>query len=147
MVPDDAHSGDIGPPDRQTLRLLERQLASDPLVVDTSFEPDSYEPRALVADIDSSRYPESVRAARLELRWFTTDDFSVHYIETHDDRTQWECRWDRHPNTHNARMHFHQPPTAEEVTDLSLASVHPLDIYSTVLTAVEERCEDLWDRE
>lgn len=28
-------------------------------------------------------------------------DFSVHYVEEHEDGGRWECRWDRHPNTHN----------------------------------------------
>lgn len=136
-----------GPPDRQTVRLLERHLGSDPLVAETAFEPDSYEPQRLRALLDAGRYPDDVTAARIDIRWFTTGDFSFHYVEDHDSGASWECRWDRHPNEHNSRLHFHEPPTASTVTDLDLdlASLHPLDVYSTVLTAVEQRIESVWE--
>ncbi|ERG92290.1 MAG: hypothetical protein J07HQW1_02326, partial [Haloquadratum walsbyi J07HQW1] len=77
-----------------------------------------------------------------DIRWFTTGDFSVHYVEEHEDVERWECRWDRdrHPNTHNTRLRFHKPPTATEITDLELPL---LDIYFTVFTAVEQRIETL----
>lgn len=132
-----------GPPDRQTLRLLERHLAKDPLVAETAFEPDAYEPRLLCARLDASLYPEAIETVRLDIRWFTSGDFSIHYLEGTTDR-QWECRWDRHPNDHNAREHFHQPPDADDVSDLSLPSRHPLDVYSTVQTALEQRLETHW---
>lgn len=140
---EDSGNDSTGPPDRQTLRLLERQLASDSLVVETVFEPDPYEPRLLRALLDAGRYPESVTEARIDIRWFTTDDFSIHYLESRDG-THWECRWDRHPNTHNTRLHFHEPPTGSNITDLELSSLHPLDVYSTVFDAVEQRIESLW---
>lgn len=142
--PTDSGPESTGPPDRQTLRLLERQFAAEALVAETLFDPDSYEPRLLRATLDAERYPESVATARFDVRWFTTGDFSIHYVEEHDGEEQWECRWDRHPNTHNARVHFHQPPTATAVTDLALDSLHPLEVYSTVLTAIEYRLETLW---
>ncbi len=142
--PEDPVSDSTGPPDQQTLRLLERHLASDSLVDETTFDPDSYEPRLLQARLDTGRYPDSVTAVRLDIRWFTTGDFSIHYVEEHDEEDQWECRWDRHPNTHNTRLHFHQPPTATEITDLELSSLHPLEVYSTVFTAIEQRLESLW---
>jgi hypothetical protein len=142
--PEDPVPDSTGPPDRQTLRLLERHLASDSLVAETAFDPDSYEPRLLQALLDTERYPDSVTAVRLDIRWFATGDFSIHYIEEHDEEDQWECRWDRHPNTHNTRLHFHQPPTATESTDLELPSLHPLEVYSTVFTAIEQRLESLW---
>jgi len=143
---DDPAAGSAGPPDRQTLQLLERHLASDSLVAETTFDPDAYEPRLLRASLDAGQYPESITAARLDVRWFTTDDFSFHYVEQHGDGDRWECRWDRHPSSHDARLHFHQPPSAAEVTDLSLPSLHPLEVYSTVLTAVDQRIETLWSR-
>lgn len=142
--PEDSAPDSTGAPDRQTLRLLERHLASDSLVAETTFDPDSYEPRLLHARLDTDRYPDSVTAVRLDVRWFTTGDFLVHYVEDHADANQWECRWDRHPNTHNTRLHFHEPPSATEVTDLKLPSLHPLEVYSTVLSAIEQRRETLW---
>jgi hypothetical protein len=140
---EDSGSGSTGPPDRQTLRLLERQLASDSLVAETVFEPGPYEPRLLQVLLDAGQYPEPVTAARVDIRWFTTDDFSIHYLESRDG-DHWECRWDRHPNTHNTRLHFHEPPTGDEISDLELSSLHPLDVYSTVFDAIEQRIGSLW---
>ena len=144
--PDGSDSLSTGPPDRQTLRLLERHLRSESLIAETSFDPDSYEPRLLQGFLDSDNYPDAVSVARLDIRWFTTGDFSLHYVEEHEDGTRWECRWDRHPNTHNPRLHFHDPPSATDVSDLTLPSVHPLDVYSTVLTAIAQRIETLWSQ-
>ena len=141
---EDATADSTGPPDRQTLRLLERQLTTDPLAAATQFDPNTHEPRLLTATLDTERYPDTVTDARIDIRWFTTGDFSIHYVETRGDNTHWECRWDRHPNTHNSRLHFHEPPTDIEVSDLDLASLHPLDVYSTVFEAIEQRIESLW---
>ena len=140
----DGGSPSTGPPDRRTLRLLERHLAGDPLVAETEFDPNSDEPRELRAHIAIDGFPPSVERVRLDVRWFATDDFSMHYIETtRDDR--WECRWDRHPNSHNSRLHFHQPPDGTDATDLELPSLHPIDVLSTVLAAIEERIEQRWE--
>lgn len=144
---DDSASPSTGPPDRQTLRLLERHLTSDSLVIETSFDPDLYEPRLLSALLDDRQYPDSIIAARLDIRWFETGDFSFHYVEEQQGEDNWECRWDRHPNTHNTRLHFHESPSATEATDLELSSLHPLEVYSTVLTAIERRIEALWSED
>lgn len=145
MCPPSDTSPSTGPPDRQTLRLLERHLANETLVDNTSFAPNPHEPRLLHAHFDTAHYPDSTTAARLDVRWFTTGDFSFHYVETNADDPQWECRWDRHPNTHNTRVHFHHPPDGNEVTNLSLSSHHPLDVYSTVLDAIEQRLNAQWE--
>lgn len=141
--PEDSVGHSTGLPDRQTLRLLERHLAPESLVIETAFEPDPYEPRLLAVFLDADRYPGAVTTARLDIRWFRTGDFSIHYVETRA-AADWECRWDRHPNTHNSRLHFHEPPAGTEVVDLELSSLHPLEVYSTVLTAIEHRIETLW---
>ncbi|WP_233138769.1 MULTISPECIES: hypothetical protein [Halorubrum] len=107
------------------------------------FEPDSHEPQLLRGTLDTERYPGSETAAQIDIRWFTTGDFSIHYREVRGT-DQWECRWDRHPNTHNARVHFHEPPTGVEVSNLELSSLHPLDVYSTVFEAIDQRIETLW---
>lgn len=139
----DSASGSTGPPDRQTLRLIERQLTADPLVAEVQFEPDPHEPRLLRALLAADRYPDTATTARIDVRWFATGDFSIHYVETRDDG-RWECRWDRHPNAHNSRVHFHEPPTGATVLDLDLLSLHPLEVYATVLDAIERRIEAVW---
>ena len=143
--PTESPGGSTGPPNRQTLRLLERQCATTPLVADTGFQPSATEPRRLVATFDTDAFPEPVATARLDIRWFTTGDFSLHYVEATTDGDQWECRWDRHPNPHSARLHFHEPPDGTSVVDLSLKSTHPLDVYSTVVAAIQQRLADHWD--
>lgn len=137
----------IGPPDRQTLRLLEKHLADDRLVETTAFEPDVHTPRRLVAHLDATLYPASVTEARLDIRWFTSGDFSIHYVESGAEGPMWECRWDRHPNEHNTRLHFHRPPDCSDVDDLSLSSLHPLEVYSTVLEAVSQRLGAHWSED
>jgi len=133
-----------GPPDRQTLQLLERRLSDHSLVSTTEFEPDRYEPRRLRAQLDGEQFPDTVAATRLDARWFTTDDFSVHYVEARTDATEWDCRWDRHPNEHNARLHFHRPPDGTEIADLAFESTHPMEVSVTVMEAVEQRLASLW---
>ncbi|WP_348643029.1 hypothetical protein [Natronomonas gomsonensis] len=142
--PTDAPTGRTGPVDRQTLRLLETHLIDDPLVESTSIDPDPYEPRLLHASLDTGRYPESVETVRIDIQWFTSGDFSFHYLETESAGQHWECRWDRHPNEHNTRLHFHMPPTGTNVRDIPDLAEHPLEVYSTVLTAIDERIETLW---
>lgn len=134
----------VGPPDRQTLRLLEKHLADDPIVAGTAYEPDVHAPRLLRAHLDATRYPAAVTDARLDVRWFSSGDVSVHYLEVGADGPRWECRWDRHPNDHDPRLHFHRPPDGADVSDLSLPSLHPLEVYSTVLAAIERRIESHW---
>lgn len=55
-----------GPPDRQTLQLLDRCLSGHPLVSATEFNPDSYEPRLLRARLDDEQLSDAVAAARLD---------------------------------------------------------------------------------
>lgn len=139
-----------GPPDRRILRLLERQFAAEPAVAETRFEPTSQAPRLLQARFDATRYPPSVDTARLDVRWFASGDFSFHYAEAGEAGAagaDWECRWDRHPNEHNARVHFHQPPDGANVCDLDVPSLHPLDVYATVVAAIDRRIDQHWDDE
>lgn len=143
-APGDEEPTSTGLPDRQTHRLLEGVLADDPMVATTEFDPDGSEPTVLRAPFDMARYPATVEAARLDVRWFTGGDFSMHYVETLADGDRWECRWDRHPNSHNARLHFHRPPTGDDVDDLEMSAAHPLDVTATVLAAVERRIEGHW---
>ncbi|SEH17069.1 hypothetical protein SAMN04487967_2958 [Natronorubrum sediminis] len=141
-------SGDqptTGPPDRRTLRLLERQFSAEPIVEETVFDPNSDEPRELRVRLNDEQYPSEVTASRLDCRWFTTGDFSFHYVESMASDVRWECRWDRHPNAHDDRLHFHQPPAGNDTTGLELPSLHPRDVLSVVLAAVETRVEQRWD--
>ncbi|WP_394338589.1 hypothetical protein [Halorubrum sp. 48-1-W] len=99
----------------------------------------------LRVELSGDYYPNEV-SARFEIRWYRNDDFSVHYQEVWRDGA-WQCRWDRHPNVHNSRDHFHPPPTAGRIDaeDGRWPDDHR-DVCRLVLDSLEERVETLWDR-
>ena len=99
----------------------------------------------LRVELSGAYYPRD-GAARIEIRWYRNDDFSVHYREEREDRG-WQCRWDRHPNAHNSRAHFHPPPEASraDAEDAEWPTDHR-DVCRLVFEFVEERVETLWDR-
>jgi hypothetical protein len=142
--PDDEDASSTGPPDQQTLRLVERLLRDEPLVTETEYDPDRYEPRLPRAAFDAEQYPSNLKTARTDVRWITGGNFSIQYLVTTTDDESWECRCDRHPNPHNSRLHVHEPPTGIEVRDLSLSSGHPIDVLATVLAAMDRRISDHW---
>lgn len=131
--------------DVPTLRTLARRADSHPLVDGWSFEPSSVSPRNLELSLVASAYPKPVPAARIDLRWFTTNDYSLHYLETRTDRSApYQCRWDRHPKTTAPRTHFHPPPGAGGTEPSSLGS-HHLDVLFSVLDWVRDRVDTLDD--
>lgn len=127
--------------DMTTLRTLGRRAATHPLVAAWSFEPTSTSPRYLEVELDADAYPVSVDAVRLEIHWFDTDDYYVHYIETRDTE-YYQCRWDRHPKTDAPRCHFHPPPDAGTAVESPLET-HALEVLFTILDWVSERVETL----
>lgn len=76
-------------------------------------------PSMLVVDFDTDRYPSHVTEASLEIQWYRNDDYNFHYVETHTPDGVWQCRWDRHPNPHTNRAHFHPPPGGHARATLS----------------------------
>ncbi|WP_254544602.1 hypothetical protein [Halomarina pelagica] len=107
----------------------------------------SEKPDRIVATFVDVLYPTQVSAAWLELRLRLNDDCNIIYIEDWDG-TRWECRWDRHDNDHNAREHFHPPPTVTTATatDIDLPD-DPNRAVETALRFVEDRIHDLWQSE
>lgn len=117
------------------------------------FETTSLAERAVITDanghlelrvrLSTAYYPENVETASLSIRWYANDDFKIHYREARDG-SDWECRWDRHPNGHNARDHFHEPPDASTPAgDASWPSDYR-EVLTLVLDDVEDRIADLW---
>jgi hypothetical protein len=99
----------------------------------------------LRVDLSSDYYP-SEGSARLEIRWYRNDDFTIHYREERPE-TSWMCRWDRHPNAHNSRSHFHPPPDASrtDAENTPWPATHR-DVISVVLDRIEARIETLWEQ-
>ncbi|WP_050033601.1 hypothetical protein [Halorubrum halophilum] len=140
-LPDDVPAG--GRLDRTTMRTLGRRAATHPLVDSWAFEPDSISPRSLVISLDSTAYPDAVDTARIDIHWFVTNDYYVHYVETRGT-SRYQCRWDRHPKTDAPRTHVHPPPDAGDAEPSALGA-HHLDVLFTVLDHVTERVETLHD--
>nr|WP_255192443.1 hypothetical protein [Natronobeatus ordinarius] len=101
---------------------------------------------SLCVELSGDYYPTEA-SARLEIRWYRNDDFNFHYQEECRDGV-WKCRWDRHPNEHNSRDHFHPPPDASrtDAEDAQWPDDHR-DVCRLVLARVEERIETLWEEQ
>lgn len=106
----------------------------------------AYAPAAVVADFDLGYFPSGVTRAYLQIRWFETDDFSIHYSEQYQTGSMWECRWDRHPNDHNARAHVHPPPDASTPGKDTSYPADWRDILTLVLTRLDDRLKAFWDK-
>jgi hypothetical protein len=133
-----------GPLDVDILDRIGQRLAGSDRFSTVTVQPESARD-SVVAEFDLGFYPAAVERAYLQIRWFQTDDFSVHYLEAYASRETWECRWDRHPNDHNTREHFHPPPDAPTPgTD----AAYPNDwraVLTHVLKRLDERIEAFWD--
>jgi len=93
--------------DAELLDRIARRLDANERFSDVSARPE-YAPDSVVADYDTGYYPADVSRAYLRVRWYENGDFSVQYTEQRGSN-RWNCRWDRHPNPHNAHDHFHPP--------------------------------------
>lgn len=133
---------DTGPIDEEVLRAIRTRMTTDDRFERVAFEPDSSRLRTVVARYDRSLTPESVRQARLDIRWYVGGDFSVHYVEDRTTDDRWECRWDRHPKP-VGRAHFHPPPDAVDAVATEFPGDYR-DVLSIVIAYVAERFETLW---
>lgn len=132
--------------DVPTLGIIGQRAASHPLVESWAFDPSSISPRLIRVHLDANAFPEQIDAARLDVRWFTNGDHSVHYREDHESAADgYQCRRDRHPKTDAPRTHFHPPPDASSVEPSTLEP-HHLTVIFTVLDWVTERVEELHEK-
>ena len=136
------------PIDEAILQAVARTLRTDDRVEEVVFvsgeETDDH--KHLAVTLDSTRYPELIREARLEIQWYRNDGFNIHYTETHADdtgRDVWQCRWDRQSSAHSTREHFHPPPDAGEPTDTHFPNDYR-NVLSMVLAAIRARTDELW---
>lgn len=142
MVPVTGDGGSPAPIDRPILEFLQTRLQATGQVSRASIT-DASGHLELHVVFASPYYPAAVDEAQLAIRWYTNDDFKLHYREQHADH-DWECRWDRHPNPHNTRDHFHPPPTAPTPgKDASWPDDHR-DVVALVLDEIEDRITAIW---
>jgi len=140
MVPSDT-GVPPAPIDRPVLERMQSRFAGSRMVESASIIEDGN--IHLRVELSRDYYPSEV-SARLEIRWYCNDDFNVHYQEDHSADT-WKCRWDRHPNTHNSREHFHPPPVANrtDAADAQWPGDHR-DVCRIVFDDIEDRIKALW---
>ena len=137
-------AGGTGPIDGEVLQRIARRLAASERFEDVGERPSSA-PNAVVADYNRGYFPAAVGRASLRIRWFETDDFSIHYSEQYQDVSMWECRWDRHPNSHSSRDHFHPPPGARTPGDDASYAVDWRAVLTEVLDELDDRVQALWE--
>lgn len=142
MVPPTDSGGSPAPIDRPILEFLRDRLETTPQVEKTAItDADGHlELRVRLSDV---YYHGSVQAASLTVRWYTNDDFKIHYREVHDEH-DWECRWDRHPNPHNTRGHFHGPPDASTPGRDASWPTDYREVLTFILDEIEGRIANLW---
>ena len=93
---------------------------------------------------DLGKSPAEVERASLRIRWDEKNDFSSQYTEHWEDGDHWECRWDRHPNTHSAREHFHSPPDAATPGTDEPYSEDWRDVTVDILGKLDARIMGFW---
>lgn len=144
-MPDEpADSAGRGPVDAEVLDRIVTHLDRSARFEDVQARP-GYAPNAVVAEYDLGYFPSGVSRAYLRIRWFETDDFSIHYSEQYRTDTSWECRWDRHPNEHNTRDHFHPPPDASTPGEDEEYPDDWRDVLARVLESLDDRIEAFWE--
>jgi hypothetical protein len=143
MVPPPGAEETPSPIDRPILEFLQTRLrATNHVAHAVIAEVNSY--LELHVIFTASYFPATVDEAQLTVRWYTNDDFKLHYREVHLDHV-WKCRWDRHPNPHNTRDHFHPPLAATTPGDDASWPDDHRDVVAFVLNEIEDRIVELWD--
>ncbi|MFD1514088.1 hypothetical protein [Halomarina rubra] len=141
MVPPAGDGGSPAPLDRPILEFFETRLNAAEFVERATITDESGH-LELAVELTTTYYPEAIDEATLSIRWYTNDDFKIHYRDVAS--SSWECRWDRHPNPHNMRDHYHPPPTAPTPGEDASWPDDFRDVLRLVLDEVERRIEALW---
>jgi hypothetical protein len=142
---DDARStNDVSgaPIDSDRLNVVAERFATDDRFTGIEVHPE-YAPDRIVCYYDHGFYPRRVQSARLEVVWFESGDFSLHYHEAHEDGA-FDHRWDRHPSDHNTRDHVHPGPDAPTPGDDASHPAEWRDVLSMVLGEIEGRQRAFW---
>ncbi|MFC7199699.1 hypothetical protein [Halospeciosus flavus] len=125
------------------MRLLGSRLADLDLIEMVQYFPSGKEDRVVVS-FEASYFPNVVDTANLEFRLRLNGDFNFQYREDWSGES-WTCRWDRHPNSHNRREHFHIPPRPQEENAIDADFPdNPNEILKLILETIENRINDLW---
>jgi len=134
------------PVDSPGLETIRDRARTHSLVERTRVEQTGSTISMVVLSLSMDHYPGHVQDARIEIQWYLNGDYNFHYVERHRSEKIWQCRWDRHPNPHTSRTHFHPPPEAESTAAVAdhPADRHPSALFTRTLANVRDRISDLW---
>jgi hypothetical protein len=138
-------SRETGAIDYDVLDRIGKYLERSDRFGEVSYQPE-YAPNSIVAEFDRGFLPPSIEQPSLQIRWYDTDDFDIHYLEQYGEGESWECRWDRHPNEHNSRGHFHPPPDADKPGDDENFPSGWRDVMTVVVRELDQRRTDTQKR-
>lgn len=95
--------GAFGKIDKNALTTVKNTFERvEPLVTSAEYD-DPLNPQRLSVRVSAGFTRDD---ARFDVRWSVHDWYSVHYIEGE----AFNCRFDRHRNSHSPEKHFHPPP-------------------------------------
>lgn len=103
----------------------------EPLVDTTGYD-DLVEPTELRIELTDGI--GTAASARFDIQWSELDMYSFHYVDCAG--VNW--RFDRHPNPHSPKKHFHSPP------DASTATATPSCIRVEEVSLVTRAVYTLW---
>jgi hypothetical protein len=128
--------------DRATLEAVRDRLRTAPQIATAGIVVADGQTK-LEATLTAAATPPRIDRRFLDIRWYTNADFRIHYQEDWPDRT-WCQRWDRHPNDHNDRDHFHPPPDAATPGEDRTWPTKFEAVLKLVVDGVRTRTDALW---
>ena len=136
--------GDGGPEiDRAVLEAIRDRLRTAPQIETAEIVVADGQTK-LEAKLTAVATPNRIDRRFLDIRWYTNDDFRIHYQEDWPEGT-WRQRWDRHPNDHNERDHFHPPPDAATPGEDRTWPAAFQAVLKLVVDGVRTRTDSLWE--
>jgi hypothetical protein len=138
-TPNDALSAPI---DRSTLIRIRDHIKTIQQI-DCVYVGLHYGETCLLVEYDLEYYPAEIETVYLNVRWYTNDDFKIHYHETWPD-SNWDRRWDRHLNGHNTYDHFHPPPDAKTPGENATYPNNLHEVMCIVEQETNDRIRSLW---
>jgi hypothetical protein len=134
--------GDAPEIDRSVLKTIRDRLRTAPQIAAAEIVVADGQTK-LEASLTAAATPTGIDRRFLDIRWYTNDDFRIQYQEEWEDR-MWCQRWDRHPNAHNGRDHFHPPPDAATPGEDRAWPTAFQAVLGFVVNDVRTRTESLW---
>ncbi len=139
------HSGETGAIDHDILDDILSYLDRSDRFRGVEAEPED-DPDSITCRYDLGFFPASVEEVYLQITWYETGDFNIHYRELYHDGATWECRWDRHPNDHNTREHYHPGPDATRAAARDASFPQDWrDVLERVLREIDARMRSFWE--